>query len=249
MPHPFRYALVAIAVLVVHMQVVPAAAHPAGSCTPVLESPADGARVDTGFRLTIGVKMTPDNCQVDEIQVTIFDVAAERTAYSFTAECCDVITNRDPVVDKPIPDGKLQPGRTYSIGAWFYDKHLGFSPGTGGALARVETRGGSGDTRQQGVRPQPMVFAVDGTGRFGHGMAETERKARRTALDYCDGPECHVVDRPVRAQCHALAQRTRGGYWWGVGAGSTESDAITKAIHFCERGHDGACDLSYSYCQ
>lgn len=112
-----------------------------------------------------------------------------------------------------------------------------------GAL-RAQTDDG-GDQDQY----DPMVFALDMTGGFGHGRGLTDEQASRTALDFCDAQGCRVVLEPERARCHALAQYTRDGYWWGVGAAQRLDLARARAFRFCERNAPGECEIDYTYCQ
>jgi hypothetical protein len=227
----------------------PAGAHPAGACTPVLEKPAQGAAVTPQFDVRVKVDMSTNNCQVDRIRLRVFDKGADNMVFSRQWECCDVITNRDPVVDFSIPDGELREDTTYIVSVRFYDKHIGFSPGSDPAMAEVRTTIPQYRTKRQAQGFQPMVFAVNRKGRFGHGKAGSAAQARRTALDFCDAPGCEIVSKPVRARCHALAQRTRGGYWWGVGAGGSEDAARDRAKRFCEQNQQGSCKISYTHCQ
>ena len=114
-------------------------------------------------------------------------------------------------------------------------------------MAVIPVRTKTSDGRANGF--DPMVFALDMNGRYGHGRGETVAKAGNAALDFCDAQGCRLVSEPVRARCHALAHRTQGGYWWGAGAGPTATAAQSRAQNFCTDAAPGACETAYTYCQ
>ncbi|WP_026758527.1 DUF4189 domain-containing protein [Sediminimonas qiaohouensis] len=226
-----------------------AAAHPAGACQPVLKVPNEGQAVTPEFDIKVFGNLVPDNCQIDRMTLHVFDKDRGTNVFSRDIDCCDVITNYKPLIDMTVPAGELQPDTNYQVVVRFYDKHIGFSPGSDPAIVNVKTTVPQYRTKRQAQQFDPMAFALDKKGRFGHGRGKTEKKARDVALGFCDAPGCTIVSEPVRARCHALAQRTQGGFWWGVGAADTQAKAQQRAERFCEQNQSGQCRIDYTYCQ
>ena len=78
--------------------------------------------------------------------------------------------------------------------------------------------------------PWWMAFAIDGRGGLGHGAASTEVQASLFAEQFCDNPDCEIVDT-TQAQCHALRAPHRGrGLLLRIAAGergeATEFEAL-----------------------
>lgn len=231
-------------------------------CSPVVDAPASDSTVPQDFRIRI-LPGDFSNCRIDEIRYAIIETASDgqnRTVFFRKSDCCEFMQTGHPLVERRAPADKLKPGTNYVVQAQFVDRTVDLYGGIDhmraelGPIAVIPVTTESSDmrTRRHGdesTRLDAMVFALDMAGRFGHGRAASEADARRTALDFCDATNCRIVSEPTRNRCHALAQRTEGGYWWGVGADERLPEAEGKARGFCERGHGGTCDLVYSYCQ
>ncbi len=256
MPFQRTSALLSLALGVVALlfgaQVAEAKAKP---CAPIIDTPKSDTSVSTQFKITVRPDMT-QNCRVDEIRVEITEIVPggnNRQAYYSEAECCDFLSIDTPVIDRRVPEGVLEPDTRYSLKVQFLDRTFNILESMDtiraeyGPLAVVPVRTKPAQRQSGGF--DPMIFALDMNGRFGHGRGETVAQAGNTALDYCGAQACRLVSDPVRQRCHALAQRTRGGYWWGVGAGSTATAARSRAQDFCTDAAPGSCETVYTYCQ
>lgn len=212
--------------------------------------------------------VTPDTsssgCKIDKIFVRVVDVSTGRQAYRSIAECCDVILTGSPVVDTVIPAEDLQPDTQYNIQVAFADSTGTWArtlrPGdiwdaladerSAPAMIMVTTSEPLYRTARQAQSDlDAMVFAVDRQGRFGHAAAATSDAARQQALEFCGRSNCEIIDEPLRTQCHALAQHTSSGYWWGIGTAESEAEARQRADRYCEANFDGQCTVDYAYCQ
>ncbi len=259
----FRLALTALAVPFALFLTGGAQAAPK-PCPPVIEQPRDGAAVTPEFRIVVSPGRAKGGCEIDKIYIRIFDKATEQQVFARFPECCDAWATGRPVFDAVVPEGELEPDREYTVSAAFSDQTSGlartFRPGdiwddladerSDAATVDVTTSKSLYRTARQAQEERSaMVFAVDRSGRFGHAAAGDPDAARAQALEYCDREACEIIDHPVRAQCHALAQYTDGAYWWGVGAAGEEDVARRRAERFCEENAPGACSVDYAYCQ
>lgn len=231
-------------------------------CSPVIAAPQSGSTVPQNFRIRI-LPGDFSDCRIDELRYAIVEISPDggnRTVYFTKSDCCEFMQTGHPLVDMRAPEDKLKPDTDYVVQAQFVDRTVNIFGGLDHmraelgpiAVIPVTTEKSETRTRRHGdenTRPDAMVFALDMMGRFGHGRAASVSEASRIALDYCDGADCRTVSEPTREQCHALAQRTTGGYWWGIGAAATDAEAQRLAQGFCERGHDGTCTMAYSYCK
>mgnify|MGYP006282909849 CR=1 FL=1 len=233
-------------------------------CPPVIDEPQDGASVPPEFRIVVSPGRAPGGCKIDRVFVRIVDTTTGQQVYRRIDDCCDAWMTGQPVFDAVVPEEDLRPDRQYNIQVAFADQTgmwaRMFRPGdiwedladerSAPAMIMVNTSEPLYRTARQAQNGRSaMVFAVDRTGRFGHAAAGEPDAARAQALDYCDRDACEIIDEPVRAQCHALAQYTDGAYWWGVGAAETEDVARRRAERFCEQNAPGACEVDYAYCQ
>lgn len=100
------------------------------------------------------------------------------------------------------------------------------------------------------AEPWWMAFAIDGRGGLGHGAASTEVQASLFAEQFCDNPDCEIVDT-TQAQCHALAHRIEGeAYYYGIAAGERAEATEFEALGRCGSSYaGGSCDLAYSHCR
>ncbi|WP_146190685.1 DUF4189 domain-containing protein [Marinicauda salina] len=238
--------------------IAPSAAAAPNPCEPILAEPENNAAVTPRFDIRIFVDGSIEGCDVDGINLRVFEAESGRQVYADTSDCCQSYSTETPIVDMTMPEGSTRPDTRYNIHVALRDDARGLSFGTDSfsdqlsapAVVTVTTSESLYRTArqpQQGL--DAMVFAVDRRGRYGHAKAPDPEAARRSALEFCGNSDCEVIDEPVRARCHALAQRTEGGYWWGVGTGSSETDATANARRFCERAAPGGCEIDYSYCQ
>jgi hypothetical protein len=258
-PELFRLPLLVMALLMTLGMPASAAPKP---CGPVIDSPASGSTVPQDFRIRI-LPGDFSDCRIDEIRYAVIEIRPDgenRTVFFRKSDCCDFMQTGHPLVDRRAPERKLKPGTDYVVQAQFVDRTFKLYGGLDHirdelgpiAVVPVTTEDSNMRTRKHGdesTRPDAMIFALDMSGRFGHGRAPTAEGASRKALEFCGASECQTVSRPTRKTCHALAQRTQGGYWWGVGAGARKAEAERLARRFCERGHGGSCQLAYSYCK
>lgn len=96
-----------------------------------------------------------------------------------------------------------------------------------------------------------MAFAADEMGTLGHGKGRSRVEAEATALQNC-GPNasCRVIDA-TQNNCHAYAQSTEGGYWYGYSSGPSTDVAQNSALQNC--GNFAAvprsCQVTYSICR
>ncbi|WP_397542510.1 DUF4189 domain-containing protein [Roseovarius salis] len=231
-------------------------------CSPVVDAPRSGSTVPQDFPIRI-LPGDFSDCRIDEVRYAIVEIRegrANRTVHFHKADCCDFMQTGKPVLERRAPARKIEPGTYYVVQAQFVDRTLKVFGGLDHiraelgpiAVVPVTTEKSDMRTRRHGdesTGPDAMVFALDMAGRFGHGRGASVAQARKTALDFCGAAACRIVSEPTRKTCHALAQRTRGGYWWGVGAGGTKATAEGNARRFCQQGHGGDCDVVYSYCK
>lgn len=231
-------------------------------CSPVIDAPQDGDTVPRDFSIRI-LPGDFSDCRIDELRYAVIEINPEgrnRTVLFRKSDCCEFMQTGHPLVERQAPAGELKSGTDYVVQAQFVDRTLKVFGGLDhiraelGPIAVIPVTTEESDTRtrrhgDETTRPDAMVFALDMAGRFGHGRAASVAEASRTALDYCGSADCRTVSQPTRARCHALAQRTQGGYWWGIGAGDTDANAKTLARRFCERDQQGTCQVVYSYCK
>ena len=240
---------------------IPASAAPK-PCSPVIAAPSSDSTVPQDFRLRI-LPGDFSDCRIDEIRYAVIEIRPDgqnRTVFFRKSDCCEFMQTGHPLVDRRAPARKLKPETDYVVQAQFVDRTFKLYGGLDHvrdelgpiAVVPVTTEESDMRTRRHGdetTRPDAMIFALDMSGRFGHGRGATVAEARRKALDFCGTSDCRAVSDPTRKRCHALAQRTRGGYWWGVGAAASKPEAARTARRFCERSHDGDCTVAYSYCK
>lgn len=233
-------------------------------CPPVIEQPQDGEAVTPEFRIVVSPGRAKGGCEIDRIFVRVVDTTTGQQVYRRIDDCCDAWMTGQPVFDAVVPEEDLRPDRQYNIQVAFSDQTSTwarrFRPGdiwedladerSAPAMIMVTTSKPLYRTARQAQEERSaMVFAVDGAGRFGHAAAGDPDAARAQALEYCGREDCEVIDEPVRARCHALAQYTDGSFWWGVGAAGEEDAARRRAKRFCEENAPGACEVDYAYCQ
>lgn len=98
--------------------------------------------------------------------------------------------------------------------------------------------------------PWWMAFAIDGRGGLGHGAASTEVQASLFAEQFCDNPDCTIVDT-TQAQCHALAHFIEGeAYYYGIASGERLDGVEYEALGRCDSASlGGDCGVAYSYCK
>ncbi|WP_196257806.1 DUF4189 domain-containing protein [Pelagibacterium limicola] len=90
-----------------------------------------------------------------------------------------------------------------------------------------------------------MAFAVDATGRFGHGLGMSRTEAERFALEFCGAAGCRIADVTTE-QCHAMAE-VPGGYWFGSAPDVRRAEAL--ALGMCVQSGATSCRVAYSFCR
>ena len=99
--------------------------------------------------------------------------------------------------------------------------------------------------------PGPFgAVAADGKGSWGYAVAQaSEAQARTNALKGCGNANCKV-ELAGRGTCAAYAQsRANGGYWYGLGLGSSYMGAREAAERGCAKGAPKlACKIQKTFC-
>ena len=95
-----------------------------------------------------------------------------------------------------------------------------------------------------------MAFAADERGALGHGKGISRGQAEQNAMNFCGNDNCRVID-VTQNSCHAFADSSQGGYWYGYASGG-DPQVAQEAAHINCAGFAAApasCEMRYSICQ